>query len=66
MFARIAVLFLFVAGVSTPAHAGYRIVYGSSAQQLTQTIQVANAGLSSHTSSGAESSESNVMARVVQ
>ena len=63
--------------------AGYRIVYGSSAQQLTQTIQVANAGLSSfvvenlapgtyyfavraYASSGAESSDSNVIARVVQ
>ncbi len=28
--------------------AGYRIVYGASATQLTQTIQVANAGLSSY------------------
>jgi hypothetical protein len=63
--------------------AGYRIVYGASATRLTQTIQVANAGLSSYVvenlapgtyyfavrayaSSGAESSDSNVVARVVQ
>jgi len=63
--------------------AGYRIVYGTSTQQLTQTIQVANAGMSSYvvdnlapgtyyfavrayTSSGAESTNSNVVARVVQ
>ena len=62
---------------------GYRIVYGASSTQLTQTIQVANAGLSAYvvenlapgtyyfavrayTSSGAESSDSNVVARVVQ
>jgi hypothetical protein len=63
--------------------AGYRIVYGASASQLTQTIQVANAGISSYVvenlapgtyyfavrayaSSGAESADSNVVARVVQ
>jgi hypothetical protein len=63
--------------------AGYRIVYGSAAHQLTQTIQVANAGISSYVvenlapgtyyfavrayaSNGAESSDSNVIARVVQ
>jgi hypothetical protein len=63
--------------------AGYRIVYGASATQLTQTIQVTNAGMSSYvvenlapgtyyfairayTSSGAESTESNVVAKVVQ
>lgn len=63
--------------------AGYRIVYGSSAQRLTQTIQLTNAGLSAYVvenlapgtyyfairayaSNGAESSDSNVVARVVQ
>lgn len=63
--------------------AGYRVVYGASATQLTQTIQVANAGLSSYvvdnlapgtyyfavrayTTKGVESSDSNVVARVVQ
>jgi hypothetical protein len=63
--------------------AGYRIVYGTSSTRLTQTIQLANAGLSSYVvenlapgtyyfavrayaSSGAESSDSNVVARVVQ
>ncbi|HEV8331382.1 MAG TPA: putative Ig domain-containing protein [Steroidobacteraceae bacterium] len=63
--------------------AGYRIVYGASAAQLTQTIQVTNAGMSSYvvenlapgtyyfairayTSSGAESADSNVVAKVVQ
>jgi hypothetical protein len=63
--------------------AGYRIVYGVSATQLTQTIQVTNAGMSSYvvenlapgtyyfairayTSSGAESTDSNVVAKVVQ
>ncbi len=63
--------------------AGYRIVYGASATQLTQTIQVANAGMSAYvvenlapgtyyfavrayTSSGAESANSNVIAKVVQ
>jgi hypothetical protein len=63
--------------------AGYRIVYGISAAQLTQTIQVGNAGLSSYvvenlapgtyyfavrayTSTGAESANSNVVAKVVQ
>ena len=63
--------------------AGYRIVYGASAKQLTQTIQVANAGISSYvvdnlapgtyyfavrayTSKAVESSDSNVVARVVQ
>lgn len=63
--------------------AGYRIVYGASASQLTQTIQLTNAGLSSYvvedlapgtyyfairayTSSGAESADSNVVAKIVQ
>lgn len=63
--------------------AGYRIVYGKSAAQLTQTIQVANAGTSSYvvdnlapgtyyfavrayTSKGAESADSNVVAKVVR
>jgi hypothetical protein len=63
--------------------AGYRIVYGAAASQLTQTIQLTNAGLSSYvvenlapgtyyfairayTSSGAESADSNVVAKVVQ
>jgi hypothetical protein len=63
--------------------AGYRIVYGTAATQLTQTIQVTNAGMSSYvvenlapgtyyfairayTSSGAESADSNVVAKVVQ
>ncbi len=63
--------------------AGYRIVYGVSATQLTQTIQVGNAGVSSYvvdnlapgtyyfavrayTSNGAESADSNVVAKVVQ
>jgi hypothetical protein len=63
--------------------AGYRIVYGVSATQLTQTIQVTNAGTSSYvvenlapgtyyfairayTSGGAESTDSNVVAKVVQ
>jgi hypothetical protein len=63
--------------------AGYRIVYGASASQLTQAIQLTNAGLSSYvvedlapgtyyfairayTSSGAESADSNVVAKVVQ
>ena len=63
--------------------AGYRIVYGVSATQLTQTIQVANAGVSSYvvdnlapgtyyfavrayTSKGAESADSNVVAKVVR
>jgi hypothetical protein len=63
--------------------AGYRIVYGVSASQLTQTIQLTNAGMSSYlvenlapgtyyfairayTSSGAESADSNVVAKVVQ
>jgi hypothetical protein len=63
--------------------AGYRIVYGVSASQLTQTIQVTNAGMSSYvvenlapgtyyfairayTASGAESAESNVVAKIVQ
>jgi hypothetical protein len=62
--------------------AGYRIVYGVSAAQLTQTIQVTNAGMSSYvvenlapgtyyfavrayTTSGAESEDSNVVARIV-
>lgn len=62
--------------------AGYRIVYGTSATQLTQSIQIANAGLSayvvqnlapgtyyfavrSYTSSGEESVDSNVAAKVV-
>jgi hypothetical protein len=63
--------------------AGYRIVYGVSASQLTQTIQVPNAGMSSYlvenlapgtyyfavrayTSSGIESDDSNVVAKIVQ
>jgi hypothetical protein len=63
--------------------AGYRIVYGVSASQLTQTIQVTNAGASayvienlapgtyyfavrSYSSSGAESANSSVAAKVVQ
>lgn len=63
--------------------AGYRIVYGKTAAQLTQTIQVANAGMSSYvvdnlapgtyyfavrayTSNGAESADSNVVAKVVR
>jgi hypothetical protein len=63
--------------------AGYRIVYGKSAAQLTQTIQVANAGMSSYvvddlapgtyyfavrayTSKGAESTNSNVVAKTVR
>ncbi|HKS56904.1 MAG TPA: putative Ig domain-containing protein [Steroidobacteraceae bacterium] len=63
--------------------AGYRIVYGVSATQLTQTIQVTNAGMSAYvvenlapgtyyfairayTASGAESTDSNVVAKVVQ
>lgn len=63
--------------------AGYRIVYGVSASQLTQTIQLTNAGLSAYVvenlapgtyyfairayaTSGAESANSNVVAKVVQ
>lgn len=63
--------------------AGFRIVYGTSATQLTQVIQVANAGMGSYvvdnlapgtyyfavrayTSKGAESADSNVIARVVR
>jgi hypothetical protein len=63
--------------------AGYRIVYGAAAAQMTQTIQVTNAGMSAYvvenlapgtyyfairayTSSGAESADSNVIAKVVQ
>ena len=63
--------------------AGYRIVYGASPTQLTQTIQVASAGMSSYvvenlapgtyyfalrayTAKGAESTESNVVAKVVR
>jgi hypothetical protein len=63
--------------------AGFRIVYGTSATQLTQMIQVANAGMSSYvvdnlapgtyyfavlayTSKGAESADSNVVAKVVR
>jgi hypothetical protein len=63
--------------------AGYRIVYGASATQLTQTIQIANAGMSAYvienlapgtyyfavrayTSKGAESVDSNVVAKVVR
>ena len=70
-------------GSSLTNLAGYRIVYGASATRLTQTIQVANAGLSSYVvenlapgtyyfavrayaSSGAESSDSNVVREVVQ
>lgn len=63
--------------------AGYRIVYGPSATQLTQTIDVANAGMSAYvvtdlapgtyyfavrayTQRGAESADSNVVAKVVR
>jgi hypothetical protein len=63
--------------------AGYRIVYGASPSQLTQTIQLANAGLSAfvvenlapgtyyfavraYTSKGAESTDSNVIPKVVR
>ena len=63
--------------------AGYRIVYGATATQLTQTIQLANAGLSAYVvenlapgtyyfavraynSKGAESVDSNVIAKVVR
>jgi putative Ig domain-containing protein len=63
--------------------AGYRIVYGASPTQLTQTIQVASAGMSSYvvenlapgtyyfalrayTAKGAESADSNVVAKVVR
>jgi Putative Ig domain len=63
--------------------AGYRIVYGTSAARLTQTLQIGNAGLSAYvvdnltpgtyyfavrayTSKGIESSDSNVVSRVVQ
>ena len=63
--------------------AGYRIVYGATATQLTQTIQLANAGLSSYlveslapgtyyfavrayTSKGAESTDSNVVQKIVR
>jgi hypothetical protein len=63
--------------------AGYRIVYGTSAAQLTQTIQLSNPGMSSYiisnlapgtyyfavrayTSAGAESTDSNVIAKSVQ
>lgn len=61
--------------------AGYRILYGSSASALSTTVQVANAGLTTYvidlapgtyyfavkayTASGAESSASNVVAKVV-
>jgi hypothetical protein len=63
--------------------AGYRIVYGASPTQLTQTIQVASAGMSTYvvenlapgtyyfalrayTAKGAESTDSNVVAKVVR
>jgi hypothetical protein len=63
--------------------AGYRIVYGASAAQLTQTIDVANAGISyyvitdlapgtyyfavrAYTQRGAESTDSNVVTKVVR
>jgi hypothetical protein len=63
--------------------AGYRIVYGFAPTQLTQTIQLANPGLSayvvgnlapgtyyfavrSYTSNGEESTNSNVVTKVVQ
>jgi hypothetical protein len=63
--------------------AGYRIVYGASATQLTQTIQLANAGLSAYvvenlapgtyyfavrayTTRNAESSDSNVIVKLVR
>jgi len=62
---------------------GYRVVYGASPAHLTQTIQLANPGLSSYlvenlapgtyyfavrayTSKGAESADSNVLAKVVR
>jgi hypothetical protein len=63
--------------------AGYRIVYGASPTTLTQTIQVASAGMSAYvvenlapgtyyfalrayTTKGAESADSNVVAKVVR
>jgi hypothetical protein len=63
--------------------AGYRIIYGTSPSALTQTVQVANAGITrytmdnlspgtyyfavrAYTSSGTESSNSNVMSKIVQ
>ncbi|MGH8241594.1 MAG: fibronectin type III domain-containing protein, partial [Steroidobacteraceae bacterium] len=63
--------------------AGYRIVYGVSATQLTQMIEVGNPGVSSYvvdslapgtyyfavrayTNKGAESADSNVLAKVVR
>jgi hypothetical protein len=63
--------------------AGYRIVYGASATQLTQTIDVTNAGISyyvitdlapgtyyfavrAYTQRGAESTDSNVVTKVVR
>ena len=63
--------------------AGYRIVYGASATQLTQMIQLGNAGMSAYVvenlapgtyyfaltvlrSSGAESADSNVIAKLVR
>lgn len=70
-------------GSSLTNLAGFRIVYGASATQLTQTIQVTNVGMSSYvvenlapgtyyfavrayTSAGAESAESNVVAKIVR
>lgn len=70
-------------GSSLTNLAGFRIVYGASATQLTQTIQVTNAGMSSYvvenlapgtyyfavrayTSAGAESADSNVVAKIVR
>lgn len=69
-------------GSSLTNLAGYRIVYGASATQLTQSIQVTNVGMSSYvvedlapgtyyfavrayTSAGAESADSNVVAKIV-
>ena len=62
--------------------AGYRIVYGTSASALSQSVQIANAGVTAYvldlvpgiyyfavkayTSSGAESETSNVVSKVVQ
>jgi len=63
--------------------AGYNIAYGTSPDALTQTLQVANAGITrytlsnlssgtyyfavrAYTSTGAESSNSNVMTKIVQ
>jgi hypothetical protein len=70
-------------GTSLTNLAGYRIAYGTSSSALTNTIQVANPGLSSYTltniapgtyyfavraytSSGTESSNSNVQVKTIQ